>query len=190
MDLPIRRSCDEPVTTTPASADHRILLKRYGSVMTLASRTAHSRDLQNLSSDKQMTAIKNVSGTAFVVAEFRADENRAANPLYGDSIVELFLDDDTLQASRLVAASFPPVKDMVKVRTRYFDDTLEKQIVAGFRQVVILGSGLDTRAVRKPAPGVTYFEIDDAATLKLKQAFYEQHGIDANVKLIPGNYVD
>jgi methyltransferase (TIGR00027 family) len=136
-----------------------------------------------------MAAIKSVSGTAFVVAEFRADENRAANPLYRDSIVELFLDDDTLRASRLVADSFPPVKDMVKVRTRYFDDTLEKQILAGFRQVVILGSGLDTRSVRKQTPGVTYFEIDDAATLKLKQACYEQHGIDANVKFIPGNYV-
>jgi len=26
-----------------------------------------------------------------------------------------------------------------------------------------LGAGLDTRAVRKPAPGVTYFEIEDVA---------------------------
>jgi methyltransferase (TIGR00027 family) len=136
-----------------------------------------------------MTDIKSVSGTAFVVAEFRADENRAVNPLYRDLIVEHFLNDETLRASRLVAASFPHVKDMVKVRTKYFDDTLEKQITARFHQVVILGSGLDTRAVRKPAPDVTYFEIDDAATLKLKQACYEQQGIKVNVKFIPGNYV-
>ena len=57
------------------------------------------------------------------------------------------------------------------------------------RQVVILGAGLDTRAVRKPAAGVTYFEIDDAATLSVKQACYQQQGIDVNVKFIPGNYV-
>jgi methyltransferase (TIGR00027 family) len=136
-----------------------------------------------------MSAIKNVSGTAFVVAEFRAEENHAVNPLYRDLIVELFLDDETLHASRLVAASFPQVKDMVKVRTRYFDDTLEKQILARFSQVVILGSGLDTRAVRKPAPDVMYFEIDDVATLKLKQVCYKQEGIDVKAKFIPGNYV-
>jgi methyltransferase (TIGR00027 family) len=136
-----------------------------------------------------MAVIKSVSGTAFVVAEFRADENRAVNPLYRDLVVELFLNDETLQASRLVAASFPQVKDMVKVRTRYFDHTLQKQIQARFHQVVILGSGLDTRAVRMAAPDVRYFEIDDAATLKLKHACYQQERINANVKFIPGNYV-
>jgi methyltransferase (TIGR00027 family) len=136
-----------------------------------------------------MTAIKNVSGTAFVVAEFRAEENRAVNPLYRDLIVELFLNDKSLYASRLVADSFPQVKDMVKIRTRYFDDTLQKQILARFHQVVILGSGLDTRAARKPAQNVTYFEIDDAATLKLKQTSYDEHGLHVNVKFIPGNYV-
>jgi O-methyltransferase involved in polyketide biosynthesis len=69
------------------------------------------------------------------VAEFRADENRAVNPLYRDRIVEHFLNDETLRVSRLVSASFPQVKDMVKVRTKYFDDTLEKQIMARFHQV-------------------------------------------------------
>src|SRR5262249_17372826 len=58
-----------------------------------------------------------------------------------------------------------------------------------FHQVVILGSGLDTRAVRKPAADVRYFEIDDAATLKLKQDSYKQHGLNVNVDFIPGNYV-
>jgi methyltransferase (TIGR00027 family) len=136
-----------------------------------------------------MSQIKDVSGTAFVVAEFRAEENLAVTPLYRDSVVELFLSEDSRYAAGLVAASFPPVKDMVKIRTRYFDDTLEKHLLAHFRQIVILGAGLDTRAVRKQAAGVAYFEIDDAATLKLKQACYERQGIDVNVKFIAGNYV-
>jgi methyltransferase (TIGR00027 family) len=136
-----------------------------------------------------MPAIKNVSGTAFVVAEFRAEENSEVTPLYLDSVVGLFLTEETRHAAGLVAASFPPVKDLVKIRTKYFDDTLDKQILSDFRQVVILGAGLDTRAVRKPAAGVTYFEIDDAATLKLKQTCYERQSIDVNVKFIPGNYV-
>jgi methyltransferase (TIGR00027 family) len=136
-----------------------------------------------------MSQIKDVSGTAFVVAEFRAEENRAATPLYRDSVVGLFLSEESRYAAGLVAATFPPVKDMVKIRTKYFDDMLEKHLLSHFRQVVILGAGLDTRAVRKQAAGVAYFEIDDAATLKLKQTCYEQQGIDANVTFIPGNYV-
>jgi methyltransferase (TIGR00027 family) len=133
--------------------------------------------------------IKNVSGTAFVVAEFRAEENNEVHPLYRDSIVRLFLNEDSKQAAARIAASFPPAKDLVKTRTKYFDDMLERQILSGCRQVVLLGAGLDTRAVRKPTTGVTYFEIDDAATLKMKQACYEEQGIRANVKFIPGNYV-
>ena len=124
-----------------------------------------------------------------MVAEFRAEENRQVTPLYRDPVVELFLDEDSREAAGLVAASFPPAKDLVRIRTKYLDDTLEKHLVSGFRQVVVLGAGLDTRAVRSQSTGVTYFEIDDAATLKLKQTRYQQRGIDANVTFIPGNYV-
>ena len=136
-----------------------------------------------------MSQIKDVSGTAFVVAEFRAEENRAARPLYCDPVVELFLNEDTRYAAGLIAASFPPVKEMVKVRTRYIDDMLDTRIRSQVRQVVILGAGLDTRAVRKQSAGVTYFEIDDAATLTMKRTCYEQQGIDADVRFIPANYV-
>jgi methyltransferase (TIGR00027 family) len=133
--------------------------------------------------------IRNVTGTAFVVAEYRAEENREAEPLYRDAVVELFLNDDSRRAARRISDTSPQVKDMVKVRTRYFDDTLDHHLLSQYKQVVILGAGLDTRAVRKQAPGVTYFEIDDAATLTWKQTCYAQHGVDANVKFIPGNYV-
>src|SRR6266542_4302573 len=136
-----------------------------------------------------MSPIRDVSGTAFVVAEFRAEENRAVVPLYQDAVVGLFLSDESRHAAGRVAASFPPVKDMVKVRTKYFDDMLDTHILSQFRQVVILGAGLDTRAVRKQAADVRYFEIDDAATLKLKQTCYEEQGIDVDVTFIPGNYV-
>jgi methyltransferase (TIGR00027 family) len=139
--------------------------------------------------EKLMASIQNVSGTAFVVAEFRAEENSEVEPLYRDSVVELFLNEETRQAAGLVADSFPPAKDLVRIRTKYFDDMLDKQILANVRQVVILGAGLDTRAARKPGAGVTYFEIDDAATLSLKQICYQQQEIDVSVKFIPGNYV-
>jgi len=136
-----------------------------------------------------MSEIRNVSGTAFVVAEYRAEENSEESPLYEDHVVGLFLSEESRRAARHVALRYPPVKDMVKIRTRYFDDTLEKHLLLGCRQVVILGAGLDTRAVRKHRPGVKYFEIDDPATLKLKQDRYAERGIDANLTFIPANYV-
>lgn len=136
-----------------------------------------------------MPQLREVTGTAFVVAELRADENRAAAPLYQDPVVGLFLNDATREAAAAMAATFPPVKEMVKVRTKYLDDVLEQHLLAHFRQVVILGAGLDTRAVRKQSPGVTYFEIDDPGTLKLKEICYQQQGLDVSVRFIPGNYV-
>jgi methyltransferase (TIGR00027 family) len=136
-----------------------------------------------------MGKIENVGGTAFVVAEFRAEENVEIAPLYEDPVVGLFLNEETKRAAGRVAASFPPVKDIVKIRTKYFDDRLDLHLRSHVRQVVILGAGLDTRAVRKRAPGVTYFEIDEAATLEVKQACYAQQGFNLNLKLIPGNYV-
>src|SRR4051794_31830041 len=105
-----------------------------------------------------MTQIRNVSGTAFVVAEFRAEENRAAAPLYQDDVVGLFLDADSRYAAGLVEASFPQVKDLVRIRTKYLDDVLDQHLRSGVTQVAILGAGLDTRAVRKQTRGVTYFE--------------------------------
>jgi methyltransferase (TIGR00027 family) len=136
-----------------------------------------------------MATIEKVGGTAFVVAEWRDEENTQPAPLYRDSVVGLFLNEDTRRAAQHVAASFPEARDLVKIRTRYLDDTLEQQLRLRFRQVVILGAGLDTRAVRKRSEGVTYFEIDEAATLKIKQACYEEQEFDVDVKFIPGNYV-
>jgi methyltransferase (TIGR00027 family) len=144
-------------------------------------------ELFNCSGSIIMSQIEHVTGTAFVVAEFRAEENSEAAPLYEDHVVELFLNEDTRAAAGRVATSFPSVKDLVRIRTKYLDDMLDEQLRCGVRQVVVLGAGLDTRAVRKPRDGVTYFEIDDAATLAVKQACYRRYGIDADVQFIPGN---
>jgi O-methyltransferase involved in polyketide biosynthesis len=70
----------------------------------------------------------------------------------------LFLDEESKQAAEIVATGFPLVREMVKIRTRYFDDMLERQLSSGCRQVVLLGAGLDTRAIRKSAADVTYFD--------------------------------
>jgi hypothetical protein len=68
-----------------------------------------------------MAAIRNVTGTAFVVAEFRAEENKEMHPLYRDPIVPLFLNEETKKAAERIFAAFPPIKKIVypvHVRTR------------------------------------------------------------------------
>jgi len=136
-----------------------------------------------------MSQIKDVTGTAFVVAEFRARENAEPHPLYVDRIVPIFLDERTKQAADTIAAGFAAAEKMPRLRTRYFDDRLDEQLARGCRQVVILGAGLDTRAVRKRSPGVDYFEIDDPSTVSFKQARLAERGIDAPTNFIAGNYV-
>ena len=136
-----------------------------------------------------MSRIKDVAGTAFVVAEFRARENAEPHPLYVDRIVPIFLDERTKQAADAIAAGFPAAEKNVRLRTRYLDDRLDEQLARGCRQVVILGAGLDTRAVRKRSPGVAYFEIDDPSTVSFKQARLAERGIDAPINFIAGNYV-
>ena len=137
-----------------------------------------------------MSEVREVTGTAFVVAEFRARENDEAHPLYTDRVVPIFLDERTRAAADRIRADFPAGEHMPRLRTRYYDDRLGEQIAQGCKQVVILGSGLDTRPVRKAAPGVAYFEIDDAGTLDFKRARYSANGIDAQrYAASPANYV-
>ena len=75
-----------------------------------------------------MSDNNNVSGTAFIIAEFRAEENEEIQPLYIDNIVKLFLNEKTKKSSEYVTQNFPLAKEMVKLRTKYFDDVLSNQI--------------------------------------------------------------
>ncbi|MEG5034044.1 SAM-dependent methyltransferase [Microcoleus sp. AT3-D2] len=133
--------------------------------------------------------MNNVTGTAFIVAEFRAEENEEAMPLYTDHVVKIWLNEETKEIAAKIAQNSPAAKEMVKLRTKYFDDVLSNQILGGCKQVVILGSGLDTRSARINGEGVIYFEIDDRATLQLKEETLKANKVTANVRYLPGDYV-
>jgi methyltransferase (TIGR00027 family) len=136
-----------------------------------------------------MTEIQKVAGTAFVVAEFRNDENKESQPLYRDPFVGLFLDEDSRKAADRISQSFPPIRKNVRLRTRYFDDRLRHQIGQGARQILILGAGLDTRAQRIAVEGVAYFEIDAPETQAFKRARLEENSVDPNTTYIGADYV-
>jgi methyltransferase (TIGR00027 family) len=59
-----------------------------------------------------------------------------------------------------------PLYGTVVVRTRYAEDALEAAVAAGVRQYVIVGAGMDSFALRRPAfaRDVDVFEVDHPAT--------------------------
>ncbi|OBJ80175.1 class I SAM-dependent methyltransferase [Mycobacterium paragordonae] len=61
------------------------------------------------------------------------------------------------------------MNEQITVRTRFFDDFFIEATGAGIRQVVILASGLDTRAYRLPWPaGTAVYEIDQPEVIEFK----------------------
>jgi len=56
------------------------------------------------------------------------------------------------------------------VRTRFFDDLVLQSTRDGIRQVVILATGMDTRAFRLDLPAETdWYELDQSEVLELKE---------------------
>jgi methyltransferase (TIGR00027 family) len=63
------------------------------------------------------------------------------------------------------------------VRTHFFDAHFAAAVAAGIRQVVILASGLDSRAYRLDWPtGTTVYEIDQPKVLAYKSETLASHG--------------
>lgn len=72
----------------------------------------------------------------------------------------------------------------VGIRSRYFDDFLLKAVDDGIRQVVILASGLDTRAFRLNLPAdLQLFEIDQLQVLDFKAQTLESLNAEAVCRL-------
>jgi methyltransferase (TIGR00027 family) len=72
---------------------------------------------------------------------------------------------------------FPGVGHAIIARTRFIDDCLKEAIDAGIRQLVILGAGYDTRALRfkELKDEVTVFELDHPATQRMKLERIKHH---------------
>ena len=67
--------------------------------------------------------------------------------------------------------ALPGIYEYHIVRTRYIDETVIDEVADGAQQVVILGAGFDTRALRmhNVLPFIQVFEVDHPATSRKKQ---------------------
>jgi methyltransferase (TIGR00027 family) len=134
-----------------------------------------------------------VGSTAVMVAAARAGETAKADPLIRDPYAEVLVAGvgagvwDLVRSEEFaakvgevdaeVAAIFEHMGNYQAVRTHYFDAFFADAAAAGIRQVVILASGLDSRAYRLQWPADTdVYEIDQPKVLEYKAARMAEHG--------------
>ena len=71
--------------------------------------------------------------------------------------------------SKVLIRRLLPITTQNLTRARFAEECLEESVRNGLTQYVILGSGLDTFAFRRPDLGLTVFEVDLAATIDSKR---------------------
>ncbi|MEH1907748.1 MAG: SAM-dependent methyltransferase [Nostoc sp.] len=135
-----------------------------------------------------MFEINQISKTAFVTAQWRVEENDNVAPLFVDDIAKSFLNNETKIIADSAAQTFPLSKEMIKYRTKYFDDSLLNQINSGVKQIVILGAGIDTRSLRYNAKDIKFYEIDQPGILKFKEYILTTQ-LSTNISYIACNYI-
>lgn len=123
------------------------------------------------------TITESVGATALGVAAARAAETESENPLIEDPFARVFVDAAgdgmwSMFANPALLAGAPEIEsqvgarvrqmiDFMATRTAFFDEFFLGAADAGVRQVVILASGLDSRAWRLPWPdGTVVYELD------------------------------
>jgi len=147
------------------------------------------------SHDDSWDIATSVGSTAVMVAAARARETESADPLirdpYARALVagagagmwENFLDDSVVEritsADPEAAAIFENMLGYQAVRTHFFDSFFANAAAAGIRQIVILASGLDSRAYRLEWPaGTVVYEIDQPKVLEYKAAALAECGAE------------
>jgi methyltransferase (TIGR00027 family) len=77
----------------------------------------------------------------------------------------------------------------MQLRTRFIDDALRAFAARGGTQVVLLGAGYDSRAVRlrTELPTLRYYEVDHPATAAVKRTLLPELA-DANVRFVTWDF--
>ncbi|WP_179470250.1 class I SAM-dependent methyltransferase [Mycolicibacterium vinylchloridicum] len=135
-----------------------------------------------------------VGSTAVLVAAARASETDRPDALIRDPYARILVEGagtgmwehflDASLADRLTEADPEAVAMLTRmlnyqaVRTHFFDAFFTEAAAAGIRQIVILASGLDSRAYRLDWPADTHvYEIDQPLVLDYKAKTLAEHGV-------------
>ncbi len=143
-------------------------------------------------------SLAGVGLTAVGVALIRARESLRSDRLFDDPYAHLFAD---AAEADFLGAGAPPnaadswarMQDLVErfydgrvVATRYFDEYLLGAVDEGCGQVVDLGAGLDTRALRLALPdNLPFFEVDQPAMFDFKEMVLSGQAVSRRRVIVP-----
>jgi methyltransferase (TIGR00027 family) len=91
---------------------------------------------------------------------------------------------------RFYDRKLPGALGYVLTRHRYFDDAIDEAVQRGVRQVVLVGAGYDSRALRRPAlAGARIIEVDhpDTQERKLRIVQRQLGELPRHVRYVPVN---
>jgi methyltransferase (TIGR00027 family) len=129
------------------------------------------------------------TGTAGYTCFTRACSARDPNPLYhgSDDLAQLFLpffalimlNVPALRGFMMRKIAPAGIYEYIIARTRVMDATFQQALADGFQQIVILGAGMDTRALRFAYcnKNTRVFELDLARTQRQKQAILKKKSV-------------
>jgi methyltransferase (TIGR00027 family) len=122
------------------------------------------------------------SHTARGAAAYRAlHQTVDGGAIFSDRFADLILDERARARRDEIAAnpSLRPMRLFIAARSRFSEDRLAACVGRGVRQIVVLGAGLDTFALRNPheSRGVRVFEVDYPATQSWKREHLQQAGL-------------
>jgi methyltransferase (TIGR00027 family) len=113
--------------------------------------------------------LRNVSDTAFLIAEHRAIESARPDALFRDPLAAAM----SGERGRDIVAKLPrrPMLSwFVAVRTVVIDEYIQAAVAGGVDTVMNLGAGLDTRPFRLDLPAsLRWIEVDYPPLLELKE---------------------
>lgn len=105
-----------------------------------------------------------------MVAAYRARASERPEPLISDPWARALAGPEGEAIAAGVDRFLHDRELWVALRTAWLDEQVRRftRGPSGFRQVVVLGAGLDTRAARLAQPGVRFFEVDHPASQREK----------------------
>ena len=133
-----------------------------------------------------------VGATATMVAAARAAATKRPQPVITDEFAEPLVRAVGLDVFTKLAKGeldsddigFPRIVDTFAARARYYDDYFAAAGIAGLRQVVLVASGLDSRAYRLRWPAeTTVYEIDQPEVIAFKTATMAEIGAAPTAEL-------
>lgn len=115
------------------------------------------------------STIKKVSDTAFWVAYYRSIESRKKNPLFKDPLADLLIGEQGKKVSESMESIAQYAYWSVTIRTALIDSYILKYVNQGYKTIINLGAGLDTRPYRLSLPqDIHWIEVDFPEVIALK----------------------